>query len=271
MVTEMNEFVSELEEDVEGMQSMIYVLQQQLKDTKERVATLEADITRLRTLQATSSAVKQEPSDNSSINSVTAADSSVGGGGGGGGGDGVGTCEGDGCIPETSCNSSGEVSSVVEVKPETKNTGAPGGEANKARTTDSLSPQTSTPKAETTQQHPSQGLGKRTSGGGDDVDGAQKQQTNGRTTEAAVENSQHDCSLATADTSDLHTDQACDQAHSVPATKVQHDNQTTDSLAKGDRDCKPGSVDLKTVTPDANPIRNGGLEGMSPSGGECEK
>ena len=80
MVTEMNEFVSELEEDVEGMQSMIYVLQQQLKDTKERVATLEADITRLRTLQATSSAAKQEPSDNSSINSVTAADSSVGGG-----------------------------------------------------------------------------------------------------------------------------------------------------------------------------------------------
>ena len=266
----MNEFVSELEEDVEGMQSMIYVLQQQLKETKEYVTHLEADLTRLRTFQPTTSAAKQEPADNSSINSVTAADSS-GGGGGGVGGDGVGTCGGDGCIPETTCNSSREVSSVTEVRPETKNIGAPGSEANKARTTDSLSPQTTTPKPETTQQAPSQGLGKRTSGGGDDVDGAQKQQANGRTTEDVVENSQHDCSLATADTSDLRTDQACDQAQSVPAAKVQHDGQTADSPAKGDRDCKPDSVDLKTVTPDTTPIRNGGLEEVSAPGGECEK
>lgn len=268
MVTEMNEFVSELEEDVEGMQSMIYVLQQQLKDTKEHSATLEADLAQLRTSQATSSSVKQEPAKtNSSINSVTSADRNIGGGG-----DGVGTCGGDGCIPETTCNSSVEVPSVVEVRSETKSTGATGSEANKARTTDSLSPQTSALKAETTQQTPSQGLGKRSSGGGDDIDGAQKQQANGRTTEAVVENSQHDCSLSTADTSDLRTDQACDQAQSVSATKVQHDNQTADSLPKGDRDYnKPGNVDLKTVTPDANPIRNGGLEGVSPSGGESEK
>lgn len=268
MVTEMNEFVSELEEDVEGMQSMIYVLQQQLKDTKEHAATLEADLARLRTSQTTSSSVKQEPAKtNSNINSVTSADSSIGGGG-----DGVGTCGGDGCIPETTCNSSAEVPSVVEVRSETKSTSATASEANKARTTDSLSPQTSALKAETTQQTPSQGLGKRSSGGGDDIDGAQKQQANGRTTEAVMENSQHDCSLATADTSDLRTDQACDQAQSVSATKVQHDNQTADSLPKGDRDYnKPGNVDLKTVTPDANPIRNGGLEGVSPSGGESEK
>ena len=47
-LAEMNEFVSELEEDVEGMQSMIYVLQQQLKETKEAVSILETENERLR-------------------------------------------------------------------------------------------------------------------------------------------------------------------------------------------------------------------------------
>ncbi|PVD29073.1 hypothetical protein C0Q70_11670 [Pomacea canaliculata] len=56
---EMTEFVGELEEDVEGMQSMIYVLQQQLKETKEQLANLEAENARLRTLIA--STTQPEP------------------------------------------------------------------------------------------------------------------------------------------------------------------------------------------------------------------
>ena len=38
----MDDFVQELDEDVEGMQSTIYFLQQQLKDAKETITTLEA-------------------------------------------------------------------------------------------------------------------------------------------------------------------------------------------------------------------------------------
>ncbi|XP_050390706.1 pre-mRNA-splicing regulator WTAP [Patella vulgata] len=45
---EMDEFVADLEEDVEGMQSMIYVLQQQLKDTKEQLTQLQTENEQLR-------------------------------------------------------------------------------------------------------------------------------------------------------------------------------------------------------------------------------
>merc|ERR1719245_873531 len=38
---EMDEFVQELDEDVEGMQSTVYLLQQQLKEAKERIKELE--------------------------------------------------------------------------------------------------------------------------------------------------------------------------------------------------------------------------------------
>ena len=40
---ELDEFVGELEEDVEGMQCMIYLLQTQLKDTKEQLAKITAE------------------------------------------------------------------------------------------------------------------------------------------------------------------------------------------------------------------------------------
>jgi hypothetical protein len=39
---EMDDFVQELDEDVEGMQSTIYFLQQQLKESKDTIAELEA-------------------------------------------------------------------------------------------------------------------------------------------------------------------------------------------------------------------------------------
>lgn len=45
----MDEFLADLEEEVEGMQSMIYILQQQLKDTKEQVTKLQQENDQLRT------------------------------------------------------------------------------------------------------------------------------------------------------------------------------------------------------------------------------
>merc|ERR1719420_2409644 len=41
---EMDEFMAELDEDVEGMQSTIYYLQQQLREAKETIAKLESQI-----------------------------------------------------------------------------------------------------------------------------------------------------------------------------------------------------------------------------------
>lgn len=53
---ELDEFLGEVEEDVEGMQSMIYVLQQQLKDSKDQISQLQEENSRL----------KQNPSSNHS-------------------------------------------------------------------------------------------------------------------------------------------------------------------------------------------------------------
>ena len=47
-VAEMDEFLAELDEDVEGMQSTIYLLQQQLKDVKEQLAQALAENQALR-------------------------------------------------------------------------------------------------------------------------------------------------------------------------------------------------------------------------------
>merc|ERR1711899_701126 len=41
---EMDDFVQELDEDVEGMQSTIYFLQQQLKEAKDTITSLEAKL-----------------------------------------------------------------------------------------------------------------------------------------------------------------------------------------------------------------------------------
>lgn len=43
-VTELDEFLMELDEDVEGMQSTIYYLQQQLRESKEMIAKLQKEI-----------------------------------------------------------------------------------------------------------------------------------------------------------------------------------------------------------------------------------
>ncbi|KAL5010214.1 hypothetical protein ScPMuIL_012519 [Solemya velum] len=47
--TELDEFLADLEEEVEGMQSMIYILQQQLIETKEQVTKLQQENDHLRT------------------------------------------------------------------------------------------------------------------------------------------------------------------------------------------------------------------------------
>merc|ERR1719402_1854286 len=41
---EMDEFMGELDEDVEGMQSTIYYLQQQLREARETIAKLETQV-----------------------------------------------------------------------------------------------------------------------------------------------------------------------------------------------------------------------------------
>ncbi|XP_005104701.1 pre-mRNA-splicing regulator WTAP [Aplysia californica] len=48
---ELDEFVGELEEDVEGMQGMIFMLQQQLKEAREQIARLQQENEQLRTLR----------------------------------------------------------------------------------------------------------------------------------------------------------------------------------------------------------------------------
>lgn len=50
--SEMDEFLIELEEDVEGMQSTIYFLQQQLKEAKEQNVRLQHEVETLRTAAA---------------------------------------------------------------------------------------------------------------------------------------------------------------------------------------------------------------------------
>uniref|UniRef100_A0A0B7A7W1 Pre-mRNA-splicing regulator WTAP n=2 Tax=Arion vulgaris TaxID=1028688 RepID=A0A0B7A7W1_9EUPU len=48
---ELDEFVGELEEDVEGMQGMIFMLQQQLKEAHDQIAKLQRENDQLRTLR----------------------------------------------------------------------------------------------------------------------------------------------------------------------------------------------------------------------------
>lgn len=271
---EMNEFVSELEEDVEGMQSMIYVLQQQLKDTKEHVAALEAENARLRTLQqqlqqqqAAAAPVKQEPNDDSSVgvNSVTAADSSMSGG------DGAGPCGGEGCVSEAA-STSGEVTGGTETaaaRPWTKGPATSPGGAQAGSPLSSLTVSTGqlSPKVETStnQLLGSPNVAKRTAGS-EETDGAgllAKGRTTATSGAEVVGNNQHECSLAAADTSDLRTDQACDSMPLVAPKVVQ---LAKDVAAKGD--CK---MDIKiTAAMDVNPVRNGILEPVTNPSGESE-
>ena len=49
LLTEIDDFLVELDEDVEGMQSTIYILQQQLKEAREEISKLGAENQQLRT------------------------------------------------------------------------------------------------------------------------------------------------------------------------------------------------------------------------------
>ena len=48
---ETDEFLTEMDEDVEGMQSTIYLLQQQLKDSKEQILELQTELAQLKNSQ----------------------------------------------------------------------------------------------------------------------------------------------------------------------------------------------------------------------------
>jgi len=61
---EMDEFMAEMEEECEGMQSTIYYLQQQLKEAKEKIVKLEANASEKETPE-TKSEVKAEKMDES--------------------------------------------------------------------------------------------------------------------------------------------------------------------------------------------------------------
>ncbi|XP_064605008.1 pre-mRNA-splicing regulator WTAP-like isoform X2 [Liolophura sinensis] len=60
---ELDEFLGEIDEDVEGMQSMICVLQKQLKEAKERVSQLQEENELLKTDSKVEAAVGREPTD----------------------------------------------------------------------------------------------------------------------------------------------------------------------------------------------------------------
>lgn len=57
--TELDEFLLELDEDVEGMQSTIYFLQQQLRQTREQLATVQKENEMFRSSSNSSSSLTQ--------------------------------------------------------------------------------------------------------------------------------------------------------------------------------------------------------------------
>lgn len=74
---DMDDFVQELDEDVEGMQSTIYFLQQQLKEAKENNSALEAKLSeaKKRTLENEETMVDEKPSKRAKIDEETEAGS----------------------------------------------------------------------------------------------------------------------------------------------------------------------------------------------------
>ena len=75
----MDEFLLELDEDVEGMQSTIYLLQQQLKEAKDQISQLQEENRRLGGHQADSiiADVKSEPNSRKSTPTPNALDSHI--------------------------------------------------------------------------------------------------------------------------------------------------------------------------------------------------
>ncbi|XP_033740124.1 LOW QUALITY PROTEIN: pre-mRNA-splicing regulator WTAP-like [Pecten maximus] len=61
--SELDDLLGDLDEDVEGMQSMIYVLQQQLKDTKEQLVLVQEENAQLRLTQDTIPVTNVPPTD----------------------------------------------------------------------------------------------------------------------------------------------------------------------------------------------------------------
>ncbi|XP_030384413.1 pre-mRNA-splicing regulator female-lethal(2)D isoform X2 [Scaptodrosophila lebanonensis] len=59
--SELDDFLQELDEDVEGMQSTILFLQQELKTTRDRIQTLEKENTQLKQLGSNSNSSKELP------------------------------------------------------------------------------------------------------------------------------------------------------------------------------------------------------------------
>jgi hypothetical protein len=68
VLSETDDFLVEMDEDVEGLQSTIYLLQQQLKDAREQLSTAQAEIVSLRSSEqdsASSDPSKMTVSENS--------------------------------------------------------------------------------------------------------------------------------------------------------------------------------------------------------------
>jgi hypothetical protein len=74
-LTELDEFLGDLEEDVEGMQSMIYTLQQQLKESKEQITKLEEENSVLKS--SAQAGVISQTSSNSVISTSPSLDKNI--------------------------------------------------------------------------------------------------------------------------------------------------------------------------------------------------
>lgn len=240
----MTEFVSDLEEDVEGMQSMIYVLQQQLKEAKEQLVNSEAENTRLRTLL---SASQPEP-----------------GGGGVGSGSGCSKIPADSsslggirCIPETTVKDNSSTCGGGDLVKQS----APFVEGSKVYTSEVSSSRTPCLNSAHTTNDSSV---KRTNTG----DNLEKNQhlANSRTSDV-LENNQHKCSPSSTETTKLRTDQACEVTQ-TPFKKA----HSIEILEEGGRDSKPkeDGLDIKICSPDLKPIKNGGLDEVTCSVNECD-
>lgn len=256
-VAEMTEFVGELEEDVEGMQSMIYVLQQQLKETKEQLANLEAENARLRTLIA--STTQPEPGGCGGGGGSRLSDSS-----GVGSNNSSGNCGSSRCVPETRL--SRETPGETGAPPATgkqQTTIISVDSSNKVQATDVHSSQSCSDSSQTA----ADGLGKWTTSNGEDLEKSLK--ANGRTSDV-MENSRHQCALTATETPELRTDQACEVAQSMPVTKLRSD-RSLDSVGKSEADSRltEDSLDQKPCIQDLKPVRNGGLDVVDAK--ECEE
>ena len=68
---EMDDFVQELDEDVEGMQSTIYFLQQQLKEAKDTITNLEAKLASAENGESSAKKAKKSSIDETAAESET--------------------------------------------------------------------------------------------------------------------------------------------------------------------------------------------------------